>query len=233
MLVKLSLTKNKLFGLIPSSLGNLNSLTHLDLSSNGLSGNIPSSISRMGNLFGLYIEENKISGDLNGFLPKSIVWRVAEMNLSYNLLSRNLPENIRNLLYMSVFDVSANRLTGEIPIELGNLTLLQFLDLSRNNLSGRIPEKVCGIDNLASLNLSRNSLEGPIPRIGICANISENSLFGNKNLCGNVVGEICHLTRSKKPKIRWFYWGIPAIGIVSGSVICVLLTYICIIICTD
>lgn len=150
------------------------------------------------------------------------------MNLSYNLLSGNLPENIGNLFYMPVFDVSANRLTGEIPIELGNLTLLQFLDLSRNNLSGRIPEKVCGINNLASLNQSRNNLEGPIPRIGICANISENSLFGNKNLCWNVVSQICHLTRSKKPKIRWFYWGIPGIGIVSGSVICVLLAYICI-----
>jgi hypothetical protein len=37
-------------------------------------------------------------------------------------------------------DLSWNHLSGEIPQELANITFLETLDLSNNNLEGRIPQ---------------------------------------------------------------------------------------------
>lgn len=62
------------------------------------------------------------------------------LNLSHNLLSGNIPENIGVMKVLESLDVSDNRLSGEIPSSISNLTFLAYLDLSSNFFSGRIPE---------------------------------------------------------------------------------------------
>jgi len=77
----LLLSKNKLVGSIPSSLGNLTQLNIFDLSANQISGNVPSSLGNLVNLFGLDISFNQLSG----IVP-----------LSLNNLSNNATVRINN-----------------------------------------------------------------------------------------------------------------------------------------
>ncbi|XP_058207007.1 cuscuta receptor 1-like [Rhododendron vialii] len=65
--------------------------------------------------------------------------------------------------YMSGVDLSWNLLTGEIPPGIGNLSEIRALNLSHNNISGSIPATFSGLKQIESLDLSYNSLRGGIP----------------------------------------------------------------------
>ncbi|KAM1126720.1 hypothetical protein ACFX13_042649 [Malus domestica] len=191
-LVKLNLTGNKLSGSVPVSFGELKELTHLDLSSNKLDGELPSSLSSMQNLVGLYVQENRLNGGVDKLFSNTIAWRIEKMNLSNNFFDGVLPHSLGNLSYLTDLDLHSNSFQGEIPPDLGNLVQLEYFDVSSNKLSGQIPEKICSLINLFYMNLAENRLEGPLPNSGICRNLSEKSLAGNKKLCGRSKDLDCH-----------------------------------------
>ena len=66
-----------------------------------------------------------------------------------------------SILHMGL-NLSNNMLTGPILEELGNLSNLKFLDLSFNELSGSIPNSLYTLDSLQTLNLSHNFFSGEI-----------------------------------------------------------------------
>ncbi|KAL4559890.1 hypothetical protein LXL04_032036 [Taraxacum kok-saghyz] len=86
--------------------------------------------------------------------------------------------------YMSGLDLSCNILTGEIPNELGLLTQIHALNLSHNQLSGPIPTNFSDLAKIESLDLSSNSLTGAVPTELIqltslsIFNVSHNNLSG-------------------------------------------------------
>ncbi|KAL7146365.1 hypothetical protein ABFS83_06G035800 [Erythranthe nasuta] len=215
-LVKLNLSSNMLTGSIPPSFGKLNGLTHLDLSSNLLSDELPLAMSGMVHLVGFYAQHNNLSGHITELFKDSILWRVEIVNLSSNSLSGQLPRSLGNMSYLTVLDIHGNGFTGEVPSELGNLAQLEYLDVSGNMLIGEIPNQVCGLTNLVFLNLAENELVGPIPRTGICKNLTEAFLRGNKNLCGGITGIRCPLKRFARKSGLLNVWGLASlvVGIV-------------------
>ncbi|GJN41440.1 hypothetical protein PR202_gn00815 [Eleusine coracana subsp. coracana] len=60
------------------------------------------------------------------------------------------------IMYMVNFDLSCNILTGPIPEEIGKLAALKNLNLSWNHLSGTIPGSTGEPHSLESLDLSHN-----------------------------------------------------------------------------
>lgn len=216
-LVKLNLTGNMLSGPIPSSFGKLNGLTHLDLSSNILDGELPQSLSRMVNLVGLYVQQNRLSGGLDKLFSNSAAWRLEIIDLGTNSFTGALPPSLGNLSYLTILDLHANSLTGEIPVELGNLVQLEYLDVSGNSLMGQIPETLCALPNLDILNFTDNKLKGTIPRIGICQNLSEISVAGNKDLCGGIVALKCPANSFVKRSLLLNVWGI--LSVVAGTLL--------------
>uniref|UniRef100_J3LWD3 Leucine-rich repeat-containing N-terminal plant-type domain-containing protein n=1 Tax=Oryza brachyantha TaxID=4533 RepID=J3LWD3_ORYBR len=64
---------------------------------------------------------------------------------------------------MSGIDLSANMLSGEVPEELGNPSHIKSLNLSYNFLTGKIPATFAKMSEVESLDLSHNRLIGPIP----------------------------------------------------------------------
>ncbi|KAL8049699.1 hypothetical protein ABFX02_06G036200 [Erythranthe guttata] len=225
-LVKLNLSSNMLTGSIPPSFGKLNGLTHLDLSSNLLSDELPLAMSGMVHLVGFYAQHNNLSGHITELFKDSILWRVEIVNLSSNSFSGQLPRSLGNMSYLTVLDIHGNGFTGEVPSELGNLAQLEYLDVSGNMLIGEIPNQVCGLTNLVFLNLAENELVGPIPRTGICKNLTEAFLTGNKNLCGGITGIRCPLKSFARKSSLLNVWGLASlvVGIVliALSVIIVL-----------
>ncbi|XP_042005719.1 receptor-like protein kinase [Salvia splendens] len=170
------------FGLIPSSIGNLRSLTELYLNSNRLSGQLPASISQLANLLIFSVSYNLIEGPLPH--QRTALANLQTLELSFNQLNLNyilkwllkLPSlsriflagcNIQGGLSEDVLttpsplqklDLSVNRLTGSIPGWIGKLTELYSLNLSLNDLVDTIPTSIMDLTSLGLLDLHSNKL---------------------------------------------------------------------------
>ncbi|KAB2598429.1 HB06p [Pyrus ussuriensis x Pyrus communis] len=85
-----------------------------------------------------------------------------------------------------IMDLSKNMISGEIPEELTSLHGLQSLNLSKNLLTGRIPSKLGNMKCLtfpSNLNLSCNNLMGEIPKSTQLQSLDHSCFIGNE-LCG-------------------------------------------------
>ncbi|CAO2152982.1 unnamed protein product [Urochloa humidicola] len=229
-LTELLMGYNILSGVIPPIVANLRNMVVLGIANNNLSGQIPDTIGRLSYLNTLYLEENNLSGSipvsighcrqlqilnlshnsLVGSIPSNLL-KISSLSiyldLSYNYLSGQIPEEVGNLININTLKISNNQLSKNIPSTLGHCVLLEFLeiqgnflegsipqtfinlvgmnemDLSRNNLSGAIPGFLASLSNLHILNLSFNNFKGVVPMGGIFSNEWAVSLQGNSRIC--------------------------------------------------
>ncbi|XP_059454475.1 probable LRR receptor-like serine/threonine-protein kinase At3g47570 [Corylus avellana] len=182
----MSLTKSKIKGHIPMSIGSLKGLATLALEGNNLTGTIPSTVGGLEGLQRLLLGHNKIEG----FIPKDICMlkNLGELSLSNNKISGSIPNCISNLIHLQMLYLGSNRLESPIPLNLWSLENLLFLnlslnflsgylspnmktlraieiiDLSWNQITGNIPRIIGTFESLSYLNLSRNSFQGDIPQ---------------------------------------------------------------------
>ncbi|KAK1383685.1 putative leucine-rich repeat receptor-like protein kinase [Heracleum sosnowskyi] len=151
----LSLTNNKLVGAIPPSIGNLSGLTFLNLSSNQFDGLLPPEIGMLPNLRTLILHSNQLSGNI----PVFKYCHFQHLDLSKNLLTGNIPDDLglcNSLIHLSL---DSNNLSGSIPNKLVNLTHLTYLNLSSNNLYGTIPACLCYLCQESSFDFTHNALD--------------------------------------------------------------------------
>lgn len=148
-------------GAIPSSMGNLTSLTALYLSRNSLTGTIPSSLGQLSRLSILDLSENTITG----MIPLSFTFlgNLTLLDISSNYLSGTIPPAIGNLSLLQFLNLSSNSLSSSIPAQLGDLSDLVDLDLSSNSLSGSVPSDLRGLRNLRRMDIGNNMLTGSLP----------------------------------------------------------------------
>jgi len=192
---QLNSINNNLIGALPTTIGNLTSLTSLDLRGNQLSGAIPNAIGNLTNLTILLLGPNQLSGTI----PTEIfnLPNLNRLSLGVNQLSGVIPTQIGNLTNLNDLNLGGNQLSGAIPAEIFNLTNLSSLHLGGNKLSGTISTQVGNLTNLTSLALSDNQLTGSIPKeIGKLTQLTGLSLGGNQ-LSGSIPTEIGNLTNLK------------------------------------
>ncbi|XP_024177333.1 probable LRR receptor-like serine/threonine-protein kinase At3g47570 isoform X1 [Rosa chinensis] len=169
---------NQISGVIPETLGNLNSLIALGLEYNLFRGAIPTSIAKLQKLQALAFQGNRLSGRI----PSSIgnLTQLYLLNLSANHLEGNIPPSIGNCQPLQKLDISHNRLSGDIPPHVIGLSSLVSLSLSRNSLTGNLPVEVGKLKNIFSLDISENNFTGEIPEvIGDCMSLELLYLQGN------------------------------------------------------
>ncbi|KAL6888497.1 hypothetical protein ACP4OV_009523 [Aristida adscensionis] len=116
------------------------SVTSVSLASRGLEGHISQSL-----------------GNLNG---------LQHLNLSYNLLSGDLPLELLSSSSIVVLDISFNQINGDLN-ELPSSTPgqpLQVLNISSNLFTGQFTSTTWKrMENLIAVNISNNSFTGQIP----------------------------------------------------------------------
>ncbi|CAH2040984.1 unnamed protein product [Thlaspi arvense] len=137
------------------------SVVKLVASGLGLSGFIPdTSIGKLKKLESLDLSNNKITGFPSDF------WSLGSLkflNLSNNLISGALPNNIGNFGLLETLDLSMNNFSGEIPDTISSLLSLQVLKLDGNHFESSIPLGILNCRSLVSIDLSSNQLNGSLP----------------------------------------------------------------------
>ncbi|KAH7405156.1 hypothetical protein KP509_15G059000 [Ceratopteris richardii] len=104
------------------------------------------------------------------------------LDLSFNNLSGNIPEEIGLWVSLISLALSHNRLSGKLPASFANLHVLGVMDISFNELEGSLAV-LSGCTLLVALNVSSNLFSGEIPGGQVSTNPA--SSFGNNGgLCG-------------------------------------------------
>ncbi|PNT74806.1 hypothetical protein BRADI_1g22200v3 [Brachypodium distachyon] len=153
---------NLITGGIPVEIGSLcRSLVVLRVAGNRLSGLIPTSIVQLNYLISLDLSRNQLGGEIPSIVKN--LPHLELLSLGHNLLNGTIPSDINQLRSLKVLDLSSNFLTGEIPRTLADLTNLTALLLDNNKLTGKIPAEFANSASLTVFNVSFNNLSGTVP----------------------------------------------------------------------
>ena len=217
----LGLGSNQFTGIIPETPYNISGLELLEVASNHLTGQVPNSLGVLKDLHRLNLQLNNLGrgmyrnlnflnsltnisslralslygNNFGGMLPNSIVNLSTQMQRLYvggNKIFGSIPEEIGNLINLTVFSAGENYLTGVIPTSLGKLQSLRALWLNSNRLSGLLPSFLGNLSLLFFINMSHNDFEGNIPTsLSYSDNMEILDLSHNKlsgSMFQNVVG---------------------------------------------
>ncbi|EXB50693.1 Receptor-like protein 12 [Morus notabilis] len=150
----LDLSLNNFSTPMPSSFGNLTSLTHLNLADSGFVGQIPIELSRLTNLVTL-----DFTTTLLIVFPRSPLLKVHQSNWSMSF------QNLTKLeeLHLDFVDMSAaGKEWGRVFSS--SLPNLRVLTMTGCSLSGPIHHSLRNLHSLSSLCLDGNPLSSPVPR---------------------------------------------------------------------
>ncbi|CAN6707576.1 unnamed protein product [Malus baccata var. baccata] len=193
-LTHLNLSHNSLLGSLPDDLlSSLPSIAVIDLSFNRLIGRFPQSSNESSHLQIINLSSNFF----NGTIPASIlVPSVSVFNVSNNSFSGPIPvSNGGNHTSLTFLDLSFNKFTGPIPPGIGLCSRLQTFRAGFNTLNGYLPDEIFMLADLQQLSLPVNILSGPISDgIMNLTNLRILELYSN-NFFGQIPGDIGNLFR--------------------------------------
>ena len=118
--ISISMYASSLSGTLPSSLGQLTSLTFLYISYTKIYGTIPSTFGGLSKLVYLYLYENKLTGTIPSSLQS--MKSLSYLYLSYNLLSGSIPSSLCNMTSLYELTVNGNTDLTCYPLCLTTIT---------------------------------------------------------------------------------------------------------------
>ena len=185
----LRLTRYNLTGTMPESLCNLTRLENLELQINRMYGSIPSRIGDLQGLTNLDLNNNFLTSSI----PVGVgnLTTLQSLWLYYNSISGSIPETIGHLHLLTMLELDSNSLTGGIPSSIGQMTSLDSIYLYDNRLSNSIPSEIGLLQNLVKFVVFSNAFTGSLPSsLTQCTSLEELLLNVNKvsKPCS-----VCHL----------------------------------------
>lgn len=188
MLQNLSMSNNKLEGVLPRALGSMTSLQLLDLSNNMFSGSIPGELTKLANLGHLNLSSNGFGGALPlGFRNLK---KLKYLDLHGNGFIGKMDDIFAQLQSPIHVDFSCNQFSGSLTSISDNssvASILQYLNVSHNMLSGTVFESdpMPLFDNLEVFDASYNMLNGNVPQFNFVISLKVLRLQNN-NFSGSI-----------------------------------------------
>jgi len=132
-------------------------------------------------------------GSLNVTALADHVHELLYLDLSDNLFTGDLPDDLFRMTRLQSLVLSSNRITGTLSEKFGRLKELRHIDLSANGLHGPLPKSMGELSRLEVLYLGESGLEnkndfvGPIPETWTgLKSLRRLSLAGNENIGGTL-----------------------------------------------
>ncbi|CAL5089086.1 unnamed protein product [Urochloa decumbens] len=197
-LTSLQLSINAFTGFVPRDLGRrMQRLQYLYMPYNLLEADdtegweFVNSLANCTQLLQLSLSYNNFGGRL----PRSVANLSATLQYLFladcSSISGSIPQDIGNLVGLSILDFSNTSISGVIPDSIGKLANLVKLGLYRARLSGLIPSSLGNLTQLNAIIAYSNNLEGPIPaNLGKLRNLYILDLSANYRLNGSIPKEI-------------------------------------------
>ena len=129
-------------------------ISQIEFEENGLQGTLIDELSHLYNLQFLLLEKGKLTGSIPsklGQLPLII------LDLDYNQLSGEIPEDIYDATTLQQIDLNNNQLTGTISSKIGQLQTLTFFQIDNNMMEGTVPEEMGGKKKLGECTVTPSS----------------------------------------------------------------------------
>ncbi|GKV35136.1 hypothetical protein SLEP1_g43445 [Rubroshorea leprosula] len=153
--------KNKLSGTIPPELFSSEMvLIHVLFDGNQLTGIIPSTLGLVQTLEVLRLDRNALIGTV----PLNInnLTNVNELNLAHNNLTGPLPD-LTSMSTLNYVDLSSNSFdSSEAPVWFSTLSSLTTLVLEYGSLQGTLPQKLFSFPQIQQVKLRNNALNGTL-----------------------------------------------------------------------
>lgn len=155
-------------------------IIQLNLGGQGLRGRLPETLTDLHQLAVLDLSGNRLNGRLTPFWDFQ---NLIVLNLSGNIFSDTLSQEIGRLRNLRQLDLSNNKLYGELPDALFQLRALQRLGLGKNQFLGRIPTGLGQLRQLTYLDVAHNQFSGRLPEVirhltGLRTLLLNNNRFG-------------------------------------------------------
>ncbi|CAO2821131.1 unnamed protein product [Amaranthus hypochondriacus] len=158
----LDLSRNDIVGTIPQWFVNTTAkhLLELSVSGNKLYGVIPNDICRASSMFLLDLSMNNFRGQIPVCISAQLSASLTVLNLGGNRLEGPIPHTFSNACKLKQINLGDNQLDGGLPKSLTNCGLLEFLDLGENDISDTFPSWLGNLPKLQVLILRHNKFHG-------------------------------------------------------------------------
>ncbi|KAI5325544.1 hypothetical protein L3X38_034618 [Prunus dulcis] len=178
---------NKFTGTVPASLLNSSRIQILDFPSNGFTGTVPAeNLGTLRSLVSLSFADNSLGNrktdDLNFLSFLANCTSLKALDLSSNQFGGEFPRSIANLsTQLTGLYLGGNLIHGSIPDDIGNLVNLTLLAMELNHLTGTVPDGIGKLQKLAGLYLNDNQFSGPIASsLGNLTSVTQLYMFNNR-----------------------------------------------------
>eukprot|EP01040_Poterioochromonas_malhamensis_P004341 gene4341-4654_t len=174
----ITLSRNNMYGLLPSSFSNFSGLITINIPSNLLYGSLPS-FQNMPFLQVVNLRNNSFSGSISSemFINTSTV---QTLELEYNRLSGTLPDWLYTLSRLKLISLDNNHLSGTLSPQIGNLITLRYLSISNNRFYGTLPTSMVSFRHLNIFSADNNFFSGSVPYIKVTwFSIADNNFDGS------------------------------------------------------
>nr|CAD1843190.1 unnamed protein product [Ananas comosus var. bracteatus] len=175
-LKSLSMTQVGAVGEIPDTFQKLTEIEYFKLDWNSMNGRIPDWIWTLPKLTNFYLNDNKFSGGINRTIS---ALSLVEIDVSMNLLTGSMPEDLGKLRNLSLLSLYNNQLSGDIPSSIGLLPMLENVWLCNNSLTGVLPPELGKYSTLNYLDVAATiKLLESYQRVCARTSLSSNQLIG-------------------------------------------------------
>ncbi|KAM0997359.1 hypothetical protein ACFX2C_007253 [Malus domestica] len=154
VLVHVVFDRNNLTGIIPSTLGQVQTLQAVILDRNSLNGSVPSSLNNLTKLAELHLSNNQLTGTMPNLTSLNGLNYVDMSNNTFD--ATDVPTWFSTLQNLTTLMMENTGLQGEVPPALFSLSSLEMVLLRNNKINGLLDIGTISSNRLQLIDLEKN-----------------------------------------------------------------------------
>ncbi|KAK8475644.1 hypothetical protein V6N12_073944 [Hibiscus sabdariffa] len=159
-LIHLLFESNRFSGILPPTLGLVQTLEVIRLDNNSLSGELPSNLNNLTRVHQLFLSNNRLTGPLPNLTGMSTLNTLYLSNNSFD--ASDFPSWLLSLSSLTVLMMEGTKLQGQVPATFFNLPNLQTVVLKRNQLNGTLTNGISDFNGIETYSFAIILVDNPV-----------------------------------------------------------------------